>query len=557
MKIWTIGNTTVRNPRRLREALQLFIIKMGDRPFRETEQLEFQGVMIEAGLVDSERYDGSDGARKFAAAFKQLGFITDWSRGKDWKLTPVGTLLLRYPQLEETIFLRQLLKYQLPSPLETRGTEDFHIRPFRLILRFLKRTRDEGLVGLTKFEIGLFVITVLTENDAAFEDAFARIKEYRAEYDSIRGKVAKTRFASLRFRVAAQHVGLVPGTFRDYADSNSKYALMSGLLSLSGNKLVLAESRLPFVDEVLSESKSFIPHDEYLKYFYDPELPRLPSDNEAFLLAETISLREQLTKLADEIHEEYTIPPPPAQNMLSDLQAYEHKLRDELKRLREIQFYREQRLKLNEIEELLDDIKTGALVAGEFYAPAYFEWAIWRLFLAINDIRGPIDKTRGFDIDVDMHPTHHARGGAADLTFVYDDFCLVCEMTLMSGSRQFAGEGEPVTRHVFTAILRDSDKPVYGLFITNKLDPNTVNAFHNARYWRDWRTSPVVTPVVALETSQVIALIERMYSKPLKIVGFKELLIRILELQDKYEDGLSWYKAYSELYEAWSKSLDD
>jgi hypothetical protein len=122
---------------------------------------------------------------------------------------------------------------------------------------------------------------------------------------------------------------------------------------------------------------------------------------------------------------------------------------------------------------------------------------------------GPISQTRGFNIDDDIHPTHHARGGAADLTFTYEDFKLVCEMTLTSGSRQFAAEGEPVTRHVFTAIENSGDKAVYGLFITKKLDPNTADAFHYARYWRN-RRDYVPTPIVALEIEQIIALVKHM-----------------------------------------------
>jgi AlwI restriction endonuclease len=125
----------------------------------------------------------------------------------------------------------------------------------------------------------------------------------------------------------------------------------------------------------------------------------------------------------------------------------------------------------------------------------------------------------------------------------------------MSGSRQFTAEGEPVTRHVFSTII-NSDKPVYGLFITNKLDPNTANAFHKAQYWRNWRTEPVPTPVVALETKQVIALVQCVKSQSVGLADIKQLLIDILSLQDAYQDGPSWYNAYSELYETWRESLD-
>lgn len=166
MNVWNIGNTTVRNPLRLREALHLFVAEMSGRPFRRSEQLEFQQAMIKAGLVDSERVTGDDGGRKFASAFKQLGFVIDWSQGQSWEVTPVGKLLLEHLELQETIFLRQLLKYQIQSPLESDSrTNGFHLRPFRLLLRFLLRMHQEKLIGLTHTEIGMYVIRLLDEDD--------------------------------------------------------------------------------------------------------------------------------------------------------------------------------------------------------------------------------------------------------------------------------------------------------------------------------------------------------------------------------------------------------
>ncbi len=90
MNVWNIGNTTVRNPERLRDALALFWERMQGRPFDRDAQREYQGHMIRAGLVKSDRFDGDDGGRKFGSAFKQLGFVTDWAKGREWTLTGVG-----------------------------------------------------------------------------------------------------------------------------------------------------------------------------------------------------------------------------------------------------------------------------------------------------------------------------------------------------------------------------------------------------------------------------------------------------------------------------------
>jgi hypothetical protein len=557
MKTWNIGNTTVRNPYRLREALQLFRAKMNGRSFRREEQQEYLNELVRAELVDSERAkEGDDGGRKFASAFKQLGFVTDWSRGKLWEITPVGTLLIEHPDLEENIFLRQLLKYQIPSPLEP--VSGFQLRPFRLLLRFLKRAYDEQLIGLTKFEIGLYVITLSTEDDAAFEAAFSNIKVFRTTYDSVSGKVAKTRFAFERMKEIADGLGLQRDTLMDYADSNSRYAIMSGLLTLRGNKLAISEARLPIIQAILTDNSTLIANSDYLNVFYNPAAPLLPTDNQQFLLTEIAMLERQIIELARQMDESPTLPIRPVKETLILLQAYEKKLRGQWRELREKQFYYTQRSQsaLEDIEEYLEDIRDDSLIGRNLYAPAYFEWAIWRLFLAINALIGPISKTRGFNIDDDIRPVHHAKGGAADLTFTYEDFKLVCEMTLMSGSRQFAAEGEPVTRHVFKVIEESAGKPVYGLFIAKKLDPNTVDAFYKACYWRNFE-DPVATPVIALELKHVLQLLEHIKQHRVAITDIQLLFDNLLQLQNVHPHGPAWYKAYSKIYEQWVSTLGD
>lgn len=123
-------------------------------------------------------------------------------------------------------------------------------------------------------------------------------------------------------------------------------------------------------------------------------------------------------------------------------------------------------------------------------------------------------------------------------------------MTLMSGSRQFAAEGEPVTRHIFTVIENSGDTPVYGLFVAKKLDPNTADAFHQARYWRN-RGEYVSTPVVALEIEQVLALVRRIQQQPVTAADIRSLLDHILELQSSSPHGPAWYREYSKLYDHW------
>ncbi len=113
-------------------------------------------------------------------------------------------------------------------------------------------------------------------------------------------------------------------------------------------------------------------------------------------------------------------------------------------------------------------------------APAYFEWVLWRAFLAINSLANKPYEARRFKIDQDFLPVGTAPGNGPDLIFEFDDFVLVVEVTLTTNSRQEAAEGEPVRRHVADLVAsyqEKSGKPVYGLFIANRIDSNTAETF--------------------------------------------------------------------------------
>ena len=117
-------------------------------------------------------------------------------------------------------------------------------------------------------------------------------------------------------------------------------------------------------------------------------------------------------------------------------------------------------------------------------------------------------------------------------------------MTLAGGSRQVVMEGEPVTRHVFKVIRDSGTKPVYGLFIAKEVNPNTVDAFHNARYWSDWESS-ITTPVISIEIEHALSLVRAIQKKMITIEALRKLFDSILDKQKEYLTGPEWYRAYT------------
>ena len=83
---------------------------------------------------------------------------------------------------------------------------------------------------------------------------------------------------------------------------------------------------------------------------------------------------------------------------------------------------------------------------------------------------------RRFKIDQDFLPVGTAPGNGPDMIAEYDTCKIVIEVTMSDSSRQEAMEGEPVRRHVYD-VLQGCDKPVYGLFVANKVNTNTAETF--------------------------------------------------------------------------------
>ena len=117
-----------------------------------------------------------------------------------------------------------------------------------------------------------------------------------------------------------------------------------------------------------------------------------------------------------------------------------HELDDRIARLDEVEFASQQQEQINEILGYLDLLATNKssktlengqeikIPKGE--APAYFEWAIWRTFLAIDSLVNNPWEARQFKVDQDFLPVGPAPGGRPDMVFEFDQAVIVVEVTL-------------------------------------------------------------------------------------------------------------------------------
>lgn len=508
-KAWYIGNTTLRNPRRFRQGLEVYSNSNlhGNLIGKPNEQkfailLHESGIVYSSRLADSYEQDTSDLGRKWRSALMKLGFITHAESRHPFFLTESGERLVNtitLPQ-ENECFLRALLVYQIPSPIEPFPVE-YTFSPLRVVLEVLKKLKDQGLEGYINIdEMACIVQRTGSDN---IDDAIELIKQYRIDFELSENK---SRFRTdYRIAAAEQCENQSEGTLKDYADTNFRYLRLTGLFNENARKLSIAPHKSVLVEQILKNEYTPIDDAQYLNMLWHGAI--LPTDD-------AVQAIQDINSLARILNENGVVRN--ISNLVEmtteNLSQLRLELEDELFKVYERQYAAKQREQWQDISNYLKDLanpRTRTLIPRN-EAPAYFEWAVWRAFLAINSLKNEPWEARRFRIDEDFYPINTAPGGGPDIIFEFDDFVLIVEVTLTTSSRQEAVEGEPVRRHVaqYVDLYEGQGKRVYGLFLANNIDTNTAETFRIGCWFRQDDTRMAVQ-IVPLTITQFISAFEK------------------------------------------------
>lgn len=196
---WTIGSATVRNPDRLREGLHVLNDHFSNQEWNTIQQEKFFDLLRSHKVYemddDSYRKMSSarkqEHARKWISVLNQLGFCYAYeSSDKPVIITKAGDSLLNNPEIEDEVFLRQLLKYQKPCILPKQNGKSFEnvsVLPFIVSLQI-----THELQGLTKEEISIYLNTTTRMNDVG--KTIQQIRNYRAKRSKVEGRVKRKEF---------------------------------------------------------------------------------------------------------------------------------------------------------------------------------------------------------------------------------------------------------------------------------------------------------------------------------------------------------------------------
>lgn len=545
------GFTSPRTIEKIIPEIELLIQYFDGRKWDGAVQRAYFDVLFKSGFYEGDKRPENEelAARdRITRAPKALGFI---DLKPVIRLTAAGKALLRGTRAHE-VFARQLFKFQLPSPFHKIPSQrNFNVRPYLELLRLVKVLGD-----VSKTEIALFFLQLT--NYRQFDTIVDAILQYRLEARASSGNRKKFDQAIFRREIEkiyaedisakrlktresedeslAKFVSTKRSNSLDYADAFIRYLRSTQLISFQKRtfRLMIAPSRIAEVDYLLStvnrDAKNFRTEQEYKEYLFGPDSLSLLTDQRSYLEAKLNKLNRpfrpgiSIEEFKDllEVTEEETI------------SGVIETTREELKDFAEF----------DDILSVFDDILVNKTTPDP---SLYLEWNSWRSFVMLNDAK---QVTGNFRFDLDGQPLNTAPGNVPDIEIDYEEFKLIVEVTLSSGSRQYEMEGEPVARH-FGRLQLNSSVPVYCLFIAPRINENSMAHFFNLNRMRTMLYGGR-TRIIPVGVDQFIRLLHRARDKQFHHRDMlRQLLDTIIDENLRLEDESSWMSFIDGTITAW------
>lgn len=541
--------TSPRTPLKMIPEIQVLYNNFEGEKWNTNTQVEFIKKLADGNDFDGK---GSEKDMAFSArdrinrAPKALGFV---DLKPNIKLTEAGENFISGKRTEE-VLLRQLLKFQLPSPYHKEPEEFngiFCIKPYLEIFRLIYE------LGTISFdELMIFGMQLTHYNK--FNSIVAEIKNFRrmklytqSSYKTFRGKYLKeqvekiyaddinegnTKTRESRDNSRDKFVTTKSRNLRDYADACFRYLRATGIVEISqrGHSIsIMPEKRkeVAFFLSMIDRNPIYIDdEDNYKKYLFDGSVPQLYSDNRLRLIEQVKEVTEKRDGL-----DEYTT------NELKDIleNAIANKKKQIInKQITELKEYKN----YDDVMDTFNDIKNNVL----YDAPLMLEWNTWRAMTMLDggDIKANLK------LDDKGQPMSTAAGNMSDIVCDYGDFGLAVEVTMQSGQKQYETEGEPVSRHL-AKLKKETGKDAYCLFIAPKINESCIAYFY-ALHTMNIAFYGGKSVIVPLELDVFINMVEQSYNagyvpNPLQV---KSIFEYSLEQAKNSVDEKEWYAKVKE-----------
>lgn len=506
--------TSPRTPSKMIPEIQLLSEHFSGKEWNKETQIAFIDLLAQSGFFGGS---GSPNNKDFSArdrinrAPKSLGFV---DLSPEIQLTDAGKALV-YGKRPQEVFLRQLLKFQFPSPyhVEAAGIEGtFFIKPYLEIMRLI---RDLESISFDELKIFALMLTDYKQYDTVKK----AILDFRAEKEAHKGSYKKfvdetwtatllqtysddidagnTRTRETTDKSLKKFLITKKSNSRDYTDACFRYLRYTGLVSISHRNRSIAfyPDKIKEVDFILAtvdRKPVFVDDTEgYKAYLFNATIPALYVDNienviDHLMRISNYTQRQLSGKSIEELKD------------IRDAIVAERKAAVISAQVTEIKSYALYSEIIDTFNEIISD--------GYYDAPLMLEYNTWRAMTMLDggNIKG------NFKFDDAGQPLSTASGNMPDIECDYDDFVLSVEVTMQQGQRQYESEGEPVARH-FGQMKKRTGKDAYCLFIAPTINKASLAHFFalnkiGISYYGG------KTKIIPLELDQFMRLVENSYN---------------------------------------------
>lgn len=546
--------TSPRTPNKIIPEIALLDELFAGKEWNPRTQEAFMNALIESPYYENKKQPNDKalaGRDRITRAPKALGFV-------DLKptiaLTDAGQRLVSGKRTEEVI-LRQLLKFQLPSPYHQAPDNNvtFCVRPYLELLRLINTLKKVTFDEMMTFGMQL-------TNFLEFDDIVSKIEEFRKEKAKHQGhykqffrevidaeirkiyrheiRMGRTETRESDDKSEANFIKTKRGNLRDYTDACFRYLRSTGLVAISqkGRSLSIMPDKQKEVDYILENVDRnpvfLFNEDKYKQYLFDGSKPQLLTDNSEHLIeyimgASTYTRSQLMCMSLDELKDLREKIVEDNRNSIISAQ------------IKELKSYAQ-------YSEVIDTY--NEIIADSLYdVPLMLEWNTWRAMTMING--GNI--TGNFKVDDAGQPMSTAQGNLPDIVCDYGDFDVTVEVTMQCGQRQYDTECEPVARHLGKH-KRDTGKETFCLFIAPRINPASVAHFFmlskvNVAHYGGKAT------IVPLELDTFMKMIDNSYNA--RYVPTPEHMRDIFnfakQAADTAADENQWYSAIQKFAQTW------
>jgi hypothetical protein len=547
--------TSPRTPVKMIPEIKLLSEHFTGKSWNTQTQIKFIEILSENPNFEGQ---GSQGDLAFSArdrinrAPKALGFV---DLKPTIQLTDAGKCLISEKRTEE-VLLRQLIKFQLPSPYHKEPSNKdsvFWVKPYlemlRLIYSLEKVSFDEimlfgmQLTDYRQFDSIVNKIKDFRSNRTTFSGSYKQylgetldnelLHIFETEIEEGNTSTRESKDASLnKFKKTKR------SNLRDYTDACFRYLRATGLVSIShkGRSLFIMQDKVQEVEFLLNtvDRRPVFVDDEikYREYLFNASTPALYTDNEEYL--EEYILRHSSTAkshIANKSIEEL-------KDIRDDIvqRNRDSIISTQVKALKSYSLY-------SEVVDTYNEIVSDGL----YDIPLMLEWNTWRAMTMLNG--GQI--TGNFKVDDAGQPMSTAIGNTPDITCDYGDFGLTVEVTMQSGQRQYESEGEPVARHL-AKFKKAIGKEAFCLFIAPKINDACIAHFYtlaktNISYYGG------TSVIVPLELDVFMKMVENSYGANFVPTPqhIKELFDFSKNAAETAKNEMQWYASVQDKAMQW------